>query len=124
MLRTDAAAAAHVHGTHDQQLHAIDLFGKGVGNVSHIGVELEELIGGGSAGAFFYQGAHFGDGDDGVHFLLRKAQSQTQIGVRVHVGGKDGASFVGVEPGQCGGQGGFAHAALTGNRYFHWKKTS
>ena len=70
MLRADAAAATQIHGAHDQQLYAIDLFGKGVGNVSHIGVELEELVGGVGAGAFFHKIAHFGDGDDGVHFLL------------------------------------------------------
>ena len=54
MLRADAAAATQIHGAHDQQLYAVDLTGEGVGNVSHIGVELEELVGGVGAGAFFH----------------------------------------------------------------------
>ena len=124
MLGADTAGAAHVHGAHDQQLDAVDVTGEGVGDVGNVGVELEELIGGVGAGALFHQGTHFGDGDDLVHFLLGKAQSQTQIGVGIHVGGQNGPAFVGVEPCQGGGQGGLTHAALTGNRYFHWKKTS
>ena len=116
MLGADAAAAAHVHGTHDQQLHAVDLLGEGVRDVRHIGVQLEELIGGIRAGALLHQGAHLGNGDDGVHFLLAQSESQSQIGVRVHVGGQDGTSLVGVEPRQRGGQRGLSHAALAGNR--------
>ena len=90
MLRADAAAAAHIHGAHDQQLHAVDLLGVGVRDIRHIGVQLEELIGGVGAGALLHQGAHFGDGDDGIHLLLAQSKSQAQVGVRVHVGGQDG----------------------------------
>ena len=116
VLGADAAAAAHIHGTHDQQLDAVDLLGEGVRDIRHIRVQLEELIGGIGAGALLHQSAHFGDGDNGVHFLLTQSKSQSQIGVRVHVGGQNGTSLVGVEPRQRGGQRGLSHAALAGNR--------
>ena len=73
MLRTDAAGAAYIHGTHDQQLHAVDVLGVFLGDVGHVGVQLIEPVGIGSPGALFHQGAHFADGDDGIYFFLAQA---------------------------------------------------
>ena len=120
MLRADAAAAAGFHRAHHQQLDAVDVTGELIGDIAYLRVELEEFVGIRGAGAFLHQLAHFGNGDDGIDFLLRQAQRQSQIGVRVHVGGQHGTPFGGVQPGQCGGEGGLAHAALSGDRYFHW----
>ena len=72
VLRADAAAAAHIHRTHDQQLHAVDVLGIFFRDVGHIGIQLEKFIGFIGAGAFLHQSTHFGDGNDGVHFLLAK----------------------------------------------------
>ena len=121
MLRTDAAAAAHIHGAHHQELHTAHVLGVFLRNVRHIGVQLKEFIGFVGAGAFLYQGPHFGDGDNGVHLLLAEPQGQAQVGVRVYIGGQDGTSLRCIEPGQGGREGGFTHAALAGNRYFHGK---
>ena len=119
MLGTHAAAAAGVHGAHDQQLDAVDVLAELVRQVRDLGVQLVEGVAGVGGGALLGQLLHFGDGDDGVDLLLRQAQGQTQIGVRVHVGGQDGASLIGVQSGQGGGQGGLAHAALAGYCDFH-----
>ena len=124
MLRADTAAAAHVDGTHDQKLYTVDILAEGIGDIRNIGIQLVKLVGGGGTGALLHQSAHFGDGDNGIHFVLSQAKGQTQVGIRIHIGGQDGTSLVRVEPGQRGGQSGFTHAALAGNRYFHWKKTS
>ena len=116
MLRANTAGAAYIHRTHDQQLDAVDVLGVLFGDVGHVGVQLVEPVGIGSAGTLLHQSAHFADGDDGIYFFLAQAQGQTQIGIRVYVGGEDGASLVGIEPGQGGGKGGFTHATLAGDR--------
>ena len=51
MLGTHTTRAAHIHRAHDQELDAVDGLGIQLGDVSHIGVELVELIVVGSAGA-------------------------------------------------------------------------
>ena len=124
MLGADTAAAAHIHGAHDQKLHAVDILAEGIGDICNIGIELEELVGRVGTGALLHEGTHFGDRYDGVDLLLAQAQGQTQVGIGVHVSGQNSSALVCVEPCQGGGQGSLAYAALTGNRYFHWKKTS
>ena len=54
--------------------------------------------------------------------VLGQAQSQAQVGIGIHVGSQNSPAFVGIESCQGGGQCGLAHAALTGNRKFHWKR--
>ena len=120
MLGADAAAAAGLHRAHDQQLDAVDVAGEFVGDIADLRVQLEEFIGIGGAGALLYQLTHFGNRGDGVDLLLCQAQGQSQIGVRVHVGGQHSTALVGVQAGQRGGERRFAHAALSGNGYFHW----
>ena len=73
VLRAYTAGAAHIHRTHDQQLDAVDVLGVLLGDVGHVGVQLIEPVGIGSSGALFHQGAHFADGDNGIHFLLAQA---------------------------------------------------
>ena len=48
-----------------------------------------------------------------------QAQRQTQVCVRIDVGGEDRAPFVGVQPRERGGQRRLADAALAGDSYFH-----
>ena len=119
MLGADAAAAAGLHRAHHQQLDAVDIAGELIGDIADLRVQLEEFIGIGGAGALLYQLTHFGNGGDGVDLLLRQTQRQSQIGVRVHVGGQHSTAFVGVQAGQRGGERRLAYAALSGNGYFH-----
>ena len=119
MLGTDTAASAGLHRAHNQELNAVDLLGIGVGNISHLRIEFEELIEFIGARPLLHQLAHLGDGDDGVDLFLAEAQRQAQICVRIHVGRENGASFFSVQSAESGGQGCLAHAALAGNSDFH-----
>ena len=119
MLRADAAGAAGVDGAHDEKLHAVDVLGELVGQVGDVGVELIEAVLVVGAGALLGELLHFGDGDDGVDLFLAQPQRQTQVGVRIDVGGEDRAPFVGVQPRERGGQRRLADAALAGDSYFH-----
>ena len=57
-------SSAGFHGSHDQQLYAVDFLGIGVGNIADIRIQLEEFVGGVRAGALLHQLAHLGNGDD------------------------------------------------------------
>ena len=119
VLRADAAGAAGVDGAHDEKLHAVDVLGELVGQVRDVGVELIEAVLVVGAGALLGQLLHFGHGNDGVDFFLAQPQRQTQVRVRIDIGGEDRAPFVGVQPRERGGQRRLADAALAGDSYFH-----
>ena len=121
VLRAHAAGPAGVHGAHDQELHAVDVPAQLIGQIGHLGIELIEGVGLVGGGALLGQLLHLGDGDDGVDLLLRQAQRQPKIGVRVHVGGQNVAALGGVKTAECRGEGGLAHPALAGDGYFHRK---
>ena len=80
---------------------------------------MKNLLAAVRAGALLHQLAHLGDGHDRIDFFLGKAQRQTQIRVRIDVRGEYGAPFVGIQPCEDGGEGGFSDAALSGDGYFH-----
>ena len=119
VLRADAAGAAGVDRAHDEKLHAVDIFGKLVGQIGNVRVQLIEAVLVVCTRALLGKLLHFGDRDNGIDLFLRQAQRQTQIGIRVDVGCEDGAPFVGVETCERGGQRRLADAALAGDSYFH-----
>ncbi len=121
MLRAHAAGPAGVHGAHDQQLHAVDVPAQLVRQIGDLRIELVKgvaLVGG---GALLRQLLHLGDRNDGVDLLLRQAQCQSKIGIRVHVGGQNIAPLGGVETAEGGGEGGLPNPALASDGYFHRK---
>ena len=119
MLGTDTATSTYIYRTHHQQLYTVDFLCVDFGDVRYIGIELEEFIGGSCTGPLLHQGTHPGDGDDRIHLFLGHTQRETQIGIRVYIGSKNGTAFIGIQSCQCGGQGGFAHTAFSGNGDFH-----
>ena len=119
VLRADAAGAAGVDRAHDEQLDAVDIFGKLVGQIGNVRVQLIEAVLVVCTRALLGKLLHFGDRDNGIDLFLRQAQRQTQICIRVDVGREDGAPFVGVETCERGGQRRLADAALAGDSYFH-----
>lgn len=112
---------AGVDRAHHEQLDAVDLLRQLIRQIRDLRIELVERVHIVRAGALLGELLHLGNGDDGVDLFLGHAQRQSEIGVRVDVGGQNGAPFVGIEPGQCGGQRRLADAAFAGDRYFHWK---
>ena len=119
VLRAHTAAAAGIHGAHDQQLDAVYVLCQLVGQVGNLRVELIEGVAVVGAGALLGKLLHLGDGDDGVDLLLAQPQGKPQIGVRIHIRRQHRASLGGVEPRQGRGQGGFAHAALARDGNLH-----
>jgi hypothetical protein len=114
--RADAAGAAARYGAHQQKLYAVYLAGEHLRQIVNLGAYFEKLAEGVRGGAFPDKLLHFGYRGYLAQLFLGKAQRQPQVCVRVHVGGQNVPSLVGIEPCKDRRQSGFSHSALSCNR--------